>query len=446
MQNDNLINFLVDLNNLATSKGASSADSIIVDDTAEQISVRNGKVDQAEYSRNQTCALRVFVGKKHAMVSTSDFDKTSMDTLVERAISMAKEAPEDNFSRIAESHEITKINHELELFDDTKISQEKMKELALRAENSAYEIEGVTNSDGANFSQNKSYFALATTNGFVKSSASSNFAISCSVVAGKDQAMETDYDFSSKRFFTDLSQPEKIGQTAGIRALTKLNPKKIQTFEGPVLFPNRFASSLISQFAGSINGATIARGTSFLKNEFNKQIFDSNINIYDDPLIKRGVVSRSFDAEGLECRKTTIVERGVLKSWLLDIRSANQLGLASTAHASRGISTNPYPTNSNFYLEPSKTTIDELVAGIKKGIIITGLFGGGVNILTGNFSQGASGLYVENGEIMFPVSEFTIASNLKDMFKSMQIANDLEMKYAINSPSVLIEKMTIAGT
>lgn len=440
-----LLDFLDRINNLALKKGASECDSLIIDNSNNQVTIRNNKLEQSESSREKAFGIRVIVGKKQSMISSTDFNDDNINLIVDKAINMAKLSPDDPFIGLCDPENIDENNTDLDLYDDTELEHDKLVELAKATEEYALSSENITNSEGAECSQGKSIFAIANSKGFRTSMKSSRFSLGVSAIASSSNGMEVDYDYSVVRHFEDLKSPEKIGKEAARRAASKLNPKKIPSTEASIIYPRRMSSSLLGEFASAINGAAIARNTSFLKDMMGKEIFSKHINIVDDPLIKRGQKSRFFDVEGLKARKTTLVNNGVLSSWILDLRSSRQLGLDSTAHASRGIASAPYPSNSNLYMENGEISEEDLIKSVKKGLIITDLFGGGVNLLTGDYSQGAAGLWIENGEIQYAVSEITIASNLIDMFKMMVPANNLTMEYSINSPSILIEKMTIAG-
>lgn len=442
----NLLEFLCDINKKAIKMGATSCDSVLIDDFTSQLSVRLGKHEDTEYARGKGFGLRVFVGEKNAIVSSNNFSLENANMLIERSINMAKNSVEDKFSYLPVDN-LFSGRLDLDLYDKTEISVEKMQAIARECEDAALSVKGITNSSGAEFSVSKSHVIYAASNGFASEYKATTFSLATSVIAeGEGGTMETDYDYDSARYFTDLNQPLNIGKKAAENTLLKLNPRKISTTEASVIFPPRFANRLLSEFSACINGSAICRKSSFLQEMMDKQIFPSGVSICDNPHIIRGHRSRVFDLEGLETKKLSIVENGVLKTWILDTRSACQLGLKSTASASRGIASSPSPSTSNFYMEASNTEPDEIIKNTKKGLIITTLFGGGVNGLTGDYSQGASGLWVENGEIMYPVAEITIASNLKDMFKELVHANDLEFKYGINAPTIMIPKMTIAGS
>ncbi|MDB2415072.1 metallopeptidase TldD-related protein [Rickettsiales bacterium] len=429
----------------AKKLGATSADAIAIENTDFSIAVRMGKTENIERSDSSAIGLRVFIGKQKAIVSSSDLKEESLDSIVSRAVDMAKLAPKDPHTDLADSSLFAKNIDNLELFDDYEPSAEDLIDIAKQTEDVARSVKGITNSEGADCGYGKGKISLVTSNGFSGSYESSSFFNSVSVLAGEGTAMERDYDYSSTRHFKDLKLPEEIGKKAAELALRRLNPKSAKTGSFPVIFDRRVAKSLVGTFAGSINGAAIARGTSFLKDSMDKNIFSSNINIVNDPLMVRGLSSKPFDAEGVEVEKLNIIDSGVLKHWLLDIRSANQLGLKTNGCASRGLASNPSPSSSNFYMQNGDVSPEELIGNIKSGLYVTETFGMGINTVTGDYSQGAAGFWIENGEIAYPVSEFTIAGKLQDMFANLVAANDLEFKYSINSPTLLVESMTVAG-
>ena len=272
-----------------------------------------------------------------------------------------------------------------------------------------------------------------------------NELLSASVIAGEGTEMERDYDYTAAVFAADMDSPEAIGKSAGEKAVKRLNPQKAETSAVPIVFDTRVSKSLIGHLSSAVNGSSIARGTSFLKDKMGERIFPEGINIIDDPLRKRGLKSRPFDGEGIATRRIPLIEDGQLKTWVLDLRSARQLGLQSTGHASRGTSSAPSPSSSNLYLEPGEMSPEELMADIKQGLYVNELIGFGINGVTGDYSRGASGFWIENGKISYPVSEVTIAGNLNDMFANLSRANDLEFRFGIDAPTVRIEGMTVAG-
>jgi len=443
---DNTQQILDDLIKAALKAGADAADAVAVDARSTGISWRDGALEDIERSEGEDIGLRVMFGKKQAMVSTSDRRPANLKELVERTTAMAKAVPDDKYCGLAPEGRLAKGPFkELDLYDDTNVSAEKLKELAAETEASARAVEGVTNSDGAGASSGSWAISLATSHGFKGHYKGSSFSLSISAVAGEGTAMERDYDFSSKRHFADLDKPDTIGHIAGELAVKRLNPGKVKSGQLPLIFEPRVANSILGHFAGAINGSAIARGTSFLKDMMGKTIFAPNVTITDDPFIKRGVSSKLFDGEGVEMHKTNLVENGILKTWTLNSAAGRQLDLEVTGHASRGTSSAPGISTSNLYMRAGSISRADLMADIKEGIYITDLIGMGVNPVTGDYSRGAAGFMIRDGILCEPVSEFTIAGNLKDMFRALVPSSDLEMKYGTNAPTLRIDGMMVAG-
>lgn len=443
---DNTAEILDDLVKAALKGGAEAADAVAVDARSTGISWRDGSLEDVERSEGQDIGLRVMFGKKQAMVSTSDRRTKSLKDLVDRTIAMAKAVPDDEYCGLAPAERLARGPFkELDLYDSTEVSAETLKEMASEAEDAARAIEGVTNSDGAGASAGSWAISLATSHGFSGHYRGSSFSLSISAVAGEGTGMERDYDFSSKRHFADLASAAAVGQTAGELAVKRLNPKKVESGTMPLVFEPRAAGSMLGHFSGAINGAAVARGTSFLKDLIGESIFAPGVTIVDNPFIKRGISSKLFDGEGVEMQKTNLVEDGFLKTWLLNSATARQLDLSVTGHASRGTSSAPGISTSNLYMAAGELSPTALIADIKEGIYITDLIGMGVNPVTGDYSRGAAGFMIRNGEICEAVSEFTIAGNLKDMFRAIVPSSDLEMKYGTNAPTLRIDGMMVAG-
>jgi len=307
-------------------------------------------------------------------------------------------------------------------------------------------VKGVAKSGGASASAGIGGMVLVTSHGFKGSYVRSSHSVSAMAIAGEGTGMERDYDFSSALHAGDLEAPEKIGRSAGERAIKRLNPRKVETRRVPVVFDPRIAGSLVGHLASAINGASIARKTSFLRDRMGERLFRPGIRIIDDPLRRRGLRSRSFDGEGVAGRMLAVIDDGVLKSWFLDSATARELSLSTTGHASRGVSSSPSPSATNLHLEAGSVTRAELIADIEDGFYVTDLIGMGTNLVTGDYSRGASGFWIENGKKAWPVSGITVAGNLKDMFLNLTPANDLQFKSSTNAPTVRIEGMTIAGS
>jgi PmbA protein len=366
--------------------------------------------------------------------------------MVERALDMAKSVPEDQYVGIADPAELAKTFPDLDLYDATELAVDKMNAIADACEGAARAVKGVTNSEGAECATAKETIYYAASNGFAGGFSSSGFTVSVSVIAGEDMGMETDYDYDSAAYLKDMKNPEEIGRNAGERAVKALNPRKGPTKIMPVVFDRRTSGSLIGSLAGAITGSSVARGTTFLKDSLGKKIFADGINIIDDPFMKRGHRSHPFDAEGVAPQRRNIIDQGTLTGWLLDLSSARQLKLKTTGNASRGASSAPSPKPANFYMEAGKQSLDALIADIEEGFFVTQMMGSGVNMVTGDYSRGARGFWIEKGKITYPVSEMTIAGNLKDMWLDLSAANDLEFKSGIDAPSLSVGKMTVAGS
>lgn len=439
------LNQLETLIKTALNRGADAADAILVDEGSVSVSWRGGRLETLERSESGDMGLRVFVGKKQAIVSSTDRDKATLDNLVDRAIAMAKAAPEDAFCGLAEPEQLAKTIPSVEMADDTEIEESKLINMAKEIEAAALSVPGVSQCESSNAGTSSNSVALVASNGFSGHYRRTGFGISASVLAASENGMEQDYDFSSTVFASDLENPSLIGRRAGERAVKRLNARKMPTAKVPVIFEKRIAGSLVGHLSDAISGPEIARGTSFLNQALGKQIFSKNITIVDDPFRARGLRSRAFDAEGLLPQKLNIVDKGVLTTWLLDLRSARQLGMKSTAHASRGTSSNPYPSPTNLYMEAGNQSPHELMDDIKQGFYVTELMGDGLNEVTGDYSFAASGFWIENGQLAFPVNEMTVAGNLKDMFMHLSAANDLEFKRGVDTPTLRIDGMTVAG-
>jgi PmbA protein len=429
----------------AIKQGASDVDAILINSSDLSAEVRLGNVIGLERSESMAIGLRVLINGKQAMVSSADLNSNSLDKVVERAIAMAKVTPVNPHLFLAREDQLAKEFKELNLYDANEPSAEKLIELAKEIEQSALDNKEITNSDGASTGYQSSKIHFATSKGFQHSYQTSSSGRSLSVIAGKGENMQTDYAYSVARFAQDIKSSKEIGLEAAKRAIEKLNPRKLNTAEMPVIFERRLANLLLGSFAGAINGFSISRGTSFLIDHLGKEIFNPNINIIDDPFIIKGLGSRPFDAEGIMGSKMNIIENGVLNSYLLDLQTASKLKMETTGHASRGLSSAPTPSTTNMYMEAGTTSVDDMIKSMKKGLLITDILGHGANIVTGEYSQGVAGFYIENGEIAYPVSEMTIASNLKEMFKNMIPASDLKFEGSTNSPSLLVEKMIVAG-
>jgi len=429
----------------ARRNGADAADAVAVRGMSLSVGVREGSVEESQRAESDNVGLRVFVGKRQAVVSTNDLRAETGDQLAERAVAMARVAPQDQFAGLADPEQLAREIPDLDLLDPELPNVERLENTARAAEASALAVIGVSKSGGASASVGIGGMVLVTSHGFRGSYLGSRHDISMQAIAGDGTEMESDYDFSSALHTTDLEAAERVGRAAGERAVKRLKPRKVATCRVPVVFEPRVARSVLGHFASAINGSAIARKSSFLKDKLGEHLFSRGITIVDDPLRKRGLRSHPFDAEGVAGKRRAIVADGKLTTWILDSASARELGLTTTGHAQRGVSSSPSPSASNLHLEPGSATPAALIADIANGFYVTDLIGMGANIVTGDYSCGAAGFWIENGELSYPVSEVTIAGQLLEMFSTLAPANDLEFRFGINAPTIRIEGLTVAG-
>ncbi len=427
----------------AKKAGADAADAVAVKGRSTSVSVRLGKVESTNSSEGDDVSLRVFVGRRVASVSaTASSDPAA---LAERAVAMAKVSPEDPYQGLADADLLAKTIRDLDLYDTTAVSADELRESALAAEAAALAVPGVTNSGGSGASAGLGGLVLATSHGFVGHYLGSRFGRSASVIAGQGTGMERDYDYSSRPHFADLDSAEEIGRKAGERVVRRLNPRKAKTGTVDVVFDPRVARGIAGHLAGAINGASVARKTSFLRDRMGQQVASAAITVTDEPALMRGQASRPFDGEGIAGEKLLMVEKGVLNHWFLSTSAARELGLQTNGRGARSGSS-VSPSSTNLAIEAGERSPDDIIRSLKSGFYVTEVFGQGVDMITGEYSRGASGLWIENGELTHPVAEVTIASNLKDMFLRMVPASDLDRNYATASPTLLIEGMTLAGS
>ena len=429
----------------ARAQGADEADAVDIDSRSLEAAVRFGKVEHMERSERRKTGLRVLVGRRQAVVATADRQAETAAALVERAVAMARAAPEDPHAGLAEPGLLAREWPELDLYDAARPASEALVRQALEAEAAALGVAGVTNSEGAGASRSESRVALVSSNGFAGGYRRSGYGLSVSVLAGEGTAMESGYDWSRAVHAADLAAPAAVGRSAGERAVRRLGPVKPETAVMPVVFEQRLAGGLVGALAGAVNGAAVARGTSFLKDAMGEAVLKDGLDLVDDPGRRRGLGSRPFDAEGLPCRRRALVEGGVLRSWLLDLRSARRLGLPPAGHAARSAGAAPGPASSNLYLAPGRLSPDELVGEIEHGLFVTALMGHGVDLVAGRYSQGAAGFAIRGGEIAEPVSEITIAGELRGMLLGLEAADDLVFRGAANAPTLRVEAMTVGG-
>ncbi|HLS68647.1 MAG TPA: TldD/PmbA family protein [Kiloniellales bacterium] len=430
----------------ATKAGAEAADAVLLRSTAISHAQRLGELERLEREESVDLGLRVLIGRRQAMVSTTDLEQASLAALIERAVAMARVVPEDRWCGLADPGQLATERPDVDSNDPQEPTPEVLIERARACEAAARAVEGVTNSEGAEASWGSTRMSLAASNGFRGTYVGSRHSLGVSVLAGDSLEMQRDYDFSSTVFGEDLENPAAVGRRAGERAVRRLRPRKPRTARLPVVFDPRISPGLLRSLAGAISGAAIARGTSFLKDKLGERIFAAGIEVVDEPHRRRGLRSRPFDGEGLATRRQAIIEDGVLTTWLLDLASARQLELAPTGHAARGVSGPPGPSCSNLWLAAGSLSPEALIGEIEEGFYITEMIGMGVNPITGDYSRGASGYWIEQGELTYPVSEATVAGNLLAMYASLTPASDLELRYGIDAPTLRIDGMTIAGS
>ena len=437
---------LADLIARARAAGADAADALYLEGTSISVSRRLGKTEQLERAEGRDLGLRVFVGRRVAGVSASALDPAGFAELAERAVAMARAVPEDAFAELEAATGSEADAAALDLDDGSEPEAAELIERAAAAEDAAMAVHGVTNSEGGDAGFSRGRALLVTSAGFAGGYSRTSHSTSAVALAGEGVDMQRDYDYSSVRNLSDLEDAAGIGHLAGERAVARLHPARPQTAKLPVVFDPRVAGSLIGHLSGAINGASIARGTSFLKDAMGTRVFAPGIEIVDDPRRVRGLGSRPFDGEGVATRARALVEDGVLTGWLLDGRSARQLGLKTLGNASRGTAGQPSPSTSNLFLRAGHMSPAELMADITLGLYVTELIGMGVNGLTGDYSRGAAGFMIRNGAIAEPVAEITIAGHLRDIFAHMVPANDLRFRRGTDSPTVRVEGLTMAGS
>lgn len=436
---------LGDLLAKAKNAGADAADAMLIESRSQSVTQRLGKLESVERAESADLGLRLFVGKRQAILSTSDLSKASLDRLIDNALAIARSVPEDIYAGLADPDQIIQDPPMLDLDDGIEHATHELAAMAAAAEDAARTMPKITNSEGAGASWSRTTETIAATNGFIGVSARSGHGLSASVIASDGGPMERDYDHISKVRAADLPDPVTIGKEAARRAARRVNPKKVKSQSVPVVFDPRVSGSIIRHLISAISGPSVARGTTFLKGKLGEEVFARELSIIEDPLRASGLRSRAFDDEGLPTASSKLIDQGVLTTWLLDCASARQLGLAPTGHGARGPSSAPSPSPANVHMEPGALTPKDLIATITDGFYVTEMLGMGVNGVTGDYSRGAAGLWIDQGELAFPVSEVTIAGSLPEMFKQITVANDLEHRTGIDSPTLRIDGLMIAG-
>ena len=431
---------------LALKQGAHAADAAYDGESSESITVRLGALEDVSRSESEGIGLRVFLGRRSATIQTSDLAEASFPVLVERALEMARHAPEDPYAGLAPEELLYRGSMpDLDLADPAEPSPNALRERAAACEDAARAVPGVTNSDGGSAAASRSVSALATSHGVIKATEATGHSLSASVIAGEGATMQTDHAWRSARHAEDLSPPEEIGREAGDRAVARLNPGAMPNRAMPVVFDPRVGSGLLGHLLGAMSGAAAARKTSFLLGREEEALFDPAIRVLEDPLRRRGLASRAVDGEGLATSRRALVEGGHIFGWLTNAAAAHQLGAPLTGHAARGTGGAPGITTSNVYMEPGTVSPQALMADIAEGLYVTSLFGQGVNMVTGDYSRGATGFRIVNGLLAGPVAEITIAGNLLAMFRALTPANDLEFRRAVEVPTLRVDGMMVAS-
>ena len=430
----------------ALRAGADSAEAVGAESRALSVSARRGELEEVEREESADLSLRVFVGLRPATVSGSDLSAPARARLVERAVAMARLAPEDAYAGLLPAERLARGPfRDLDLFDATQPSAADLEARAQAADAAAWAVEGVTNTDGGSASWSSGHWRLVTSAGFSGAHAASSFSCSASAIAGEGAGMERGGEGRSTRHAADLPDPQSIGETAGAKAAARLGARKIASRTAPVIFENRVALSLISPFVGAISGAAVARGVSFLKEKLGQAVFAPGVTITEDPWRVRGLGSAPFDDEGAPTAPCELVAQGVLTTWLLNAASARQLGLETNGHASRGGAGAAGIGAHNLTVQPGARAKAELMADAGEGLLVTSMFGPSLNANTGDWSAGVSGVWFEGGVPAYPVTELTVAGNLLDIYARLVPGSDLEIRAASNSPSLLVDALAIAG-
>ena len=437
---------LPDLVAAALRAGADAAEAVASERASLSVGVRNGVLEDVEREESRDLGLRVFIGRRQATVSASDLSEATRNRLVERAVAMARLAPEDPYAALAPQERLARAPFaDLDLFDGTDRSAAELEAAAAEAEAVALGVDGVARSEGGHAAASSSRWRLFTSHGFDGEYRGTAFSLGVGVIAEKDGAMERGGEHRAVRHLADLPAPETIGAEAARRAVARVGPRKIASTTAPVIFENRVAVQVLSPLLGAISGPSIARGTSFLKDRLGQPVLPAGVDLVDDPFRPRGLGSAPFDDEGVEVTRRAIVEGGVLTAWLLNTASAAQLGLATTGHASRGLAGPPGVSTHNLHLEPGERDLSGLMADAGTGLLITSMFGPSLNANTGDWSAGVSGFWFEGGALAHPISEITVAGNLKDLWARLVPGSDLEFRGSFNSPSLLFDAVAIAG-
>ena len=420
---------------LAKKLGATDASVTVGNSISESVSFRNRVLDESNRSDSLAISIETYIGKKRSSISSSNLLDENLKTLISKCFETTKITPEDEFNSLPDKDLLAGEIKNLNLYDESHLENDKKIDYLRELEEVASIDKKIVNTESG-FTENKSNFILANSDGFCNGYRSSSFSASCVTVAKDENSMERDYEFTSKCHLNDIIDPKNLGKIAAEQTIKKLSPKKIGSDKISIIFDKRIAKGLLSSFASAISSSAIARGTSFLKDKIDQQIFSSSINIFDKPDLVKGMGSQCFDSEGVKSEALKLVERGFLKEYLVDTYNGKKLNLRSNGRNGGG---------TNLYFENGQISFEELLKIHSRSLYITETIGHGTNLVTGDYSVGANGFLVENGELKYPVSEITIAGNFNDMFKSITLANDLDFKYSVNSPTMMIEGMTVAG-
>ena len=420
---------------LTKKLGASDASVIVSNSISETVNFRNQKLDESNRSDNLAIGITTYIGKKKSSIFSSNLLDDNLKILIKKCVETTKNTPEDEFNSLPDKDLLAKETKNLNLYDDTHIKNDTKIEYLTRLEAEASKEKKIINTESS-FTQDKSNFILANSDGFCEGYKTSSFTASSVTVAKDDKSMERDYEYTSKCHLKDIKSAEELGKISAEQTIKKLSPKKIGSDKIPIIFDKRIAKGILSTFASAISSSAISRGTSFLKDKINQKIFSNDLNIFDKPDILKGLGSKSFDSEGVKTETLQLVEEGVLKNYLIDTYNGKKLNLKSNGRCGG---------TSNLYFDNGKISLKDLLNSNSKCLYITETIGHGSNLVTGDYSVGATGFLIENGEFKFPINEITIAGNFKDMFKNITLANDLEFKYSTNSPTMMIEGMVVAG-
>ncbi len=435
--------------NKLQKKGCDESDVFYSESRTICSSARLGKIEKTETSEVKEIGIRAIVGKKQSIISSTNLEQKNINNLIDKVFEMAKIVPTNEYCGLAKNDQIIKVKKkefdDLQLCDSFSPSTKKLNDLVLSFENSALENKKIINSEGAEISYSKNKYFLLGSNGLELEFEKTHSDYIIAVLAGNSKSMEREYDYKSKVFFKDLGDFDQIGKDVSKKAIKKLNAKKIKTCKSNVIFDSKVSSTLLSNLFSACNASSIIKGISFLKKSRGKKIFNENINIIDDPTMKAKLRSKISDCEGIASQKKNLIKDGRLQFFFNSLSTAKQLKERPTGHASRSASSIPEPSYSNLYMEKGKTSKNDMIKSLKKGLLITELMGSSINYSNGDYSRGASGFWVENGEIVFPVSEVTIAGNLKNIFSNLIPADDLEFDFGINAPSCMIENLTLGG-